>query len=186
MRLVSNTKPKDLVRFVRSGRMMRCMTATPTERTTSGWIPEVDTFAKRLVLVRLKMGWHTADPAAREYGLPKESYRWWEKGKSVPRDLIDICWKISQRTGVDFGWLYGGEAMAGEQPSSEALKWLRGSDQNEAGKKERGIKAGYGEMNDRPMFAGRPAENRPLGRPRTGSTGPGPGRPARVPRPGMR
>lgn len=143
----------------------------------------MDTFAKRLVLVRLKMGWHNADLASRQYGLPKESYRDWEKGKFIPRTLIEICWKISQRTGVDFGWLYGGDAMRGERPSEEALKWLR-VDPGQVGGE--GLNVHCAPMSDRPMFSGRPPENRPKGRPQSGSHGPGLSRPARVPRPGSR
>lgn len=92
------------------------MTYVDGAQSAGGWVPDTGTFAARLALVRHEMGWHNADAASREYGLPKESYRDWEKGKYVPRDRLEICWKISSRTGCDCGWLYGGDEMTGRLP----------------------------------------------------------------------
>jgi hypothetical protein len=89
-------------------------------------VPEVDTFAARLALIRHTMGWYNVELAARECGVPKESWRHWEKGRSTPRPnlLFVTVRKISKRTGIDFGWIYGGDTMIGETPSDEALGWL--------------------------------------------------------------
>lgn len=65
-------------------------------------MPELD-FAARLALVRNKMGWN-AKEAALACGLPAQSWRNWEAGKR-PHDYIEVCQKITDRTGVSTEWL---------------------------------------------------------------------------------
>ncbi len=52
------------------------------------------------------MGWTNVKVAAQQCGLPVESWRSWEHGR-IPRDYVTVCTRISQRTGVDLGWLAG-------------------------------------------------------------------------------
>lgn len=139
-------------------------------------MPEADTFGKRLVLLRTSMGWHNAALAANAYGIPLETYRWYEKGKGVPRDLMEKCLKISRVTGADFGWLYGGEAMAGMTPEQVLLA-------------EEGVTRPLPLLTDWLTDLGRPPDNRPkrgpqprTGGPHPGGANTGPGRPALIPR----
>jgi transcriptional regulator with XRE-family HTH domain len=152
--------------------MTRSVQEPPAPAAKSGWVPEPATFGTRLLLVRREMGWHNADAAAREYGLPKESYRYWEKDLSVPRHMIESCLRISARTGVDFGWLFGGPTMAG-RTAEEVIK------------DSYSVTCELHTVAVQPMEDTRPPDNRPIGRPRSGrkpQTGPSPVRPALIPR----
>jgi len=62
-----------------------------------------ETFAARLALVRNRMQWN-AKEAALACSLPPSSWLNWEEGM-MPRNLKEVAWDISQRTGCDFGWL---------------------------------------------------------------------------------
>jgi hypothetical protein len=53
------------------------------------------------------MGWGNVKEAARECGLPVESWRSWERDGRQPRDFIMICSQISRATGCDLSWLAG-------------------------------------------------------------------------------
>ena len=80
------------------------MTTTAVTRETTGWTVTDDTFAARLALVRLRMGWNVKE-AAREVGEPAASWRLWEMGGAIPRRQVEIAKKISTRTGCDYLWL---------------------------------------------------------------------------------
>lgn len=77
------------------------------------WAPDDSTFGARLALVRQHMRWGNVAEAARQCGLPIESWRNWEEGKR-PRDLVEVAKAISDRTGCDARWLVMG-------PTREAL-----------------------------------------------------------------
>ncbi len=80
---------------------------TNTNLPTVGWVPE-DTFGSRLAQVRQRMGWNIKE-AAQECGLPPQSWRNWESGHA-PRDLAEVCRKISEHTGVSAEWLVFGQS----------------------------------------------------------------------------
>lgn len=76
-------------------------------QTGHGWTPDDSTFGARLALIRQRMGWGNVKEAALACGLPVASWRNWERDGRMPRDVIGICRKISQTTGVDLAWLAG-------------------------------------------------------------------------------
>lgn len=83
-------------------------TARQTSRPAP-WIPDASTFGARLALIRQHMKWTNVAQAARECGVPADSWRNWEEGME-PRRLITIAMTIATRTGVDLDWLvYGPE-----------------------------------------------------------------------------
>ena len=84
------------------------------------WIPDTDTFAARLALVRREMGWNIRE-AERECGISQNLWSNWEAG-SAPRDQIKVSEKISKRTGVDLVWLMLG---AQRQPSDYKVEVSR-------------------------------------------------------------
>jgi DNA-binding XRE family transcriptional regulator len=154
----------------------------PEEKQAVGWVPEADTFARRLLLVRKEMnrgeggGWRNASEAGKQLGIATETYRFYEDGKGMPRHAIELCVKISRRTGVDFGWLYGGDTMTGRTPFDVETE-------------DAALNGYYGHVAVWPVLHDdvtdhsrpTPAASRPPGRPRT-STGPASGRPSRLPR----
>lgn len=71
------------------------------------WVPETDSFAVRLVLVRHKMGWN-AKEAALACGIKAQSWREWELSGRRPRDYEGICKQIAARTQCDLIWLMAG------------------------------------------------------------------------------
>ena len=70
------------------------------------WIP-VDTFGARLAIVRQRLKWNVSE-AARECGLKPATWKTWEELDTLPRDIFDVCTKISQRTGCRYEWLLMG------------------------------------------------------------------------------
>jgi len=78
--------------------------STQTER----WVPGVDTFAVRLVLVRHQMGWN-AKEAALACGIKPQSWREWELLGRRPRDYEGVCKQIAARTRCDLIWLMVGD-----------------------------------------------------------------------------
>jgi hypothetical protein len=80
------------------------MTTTAMQRRATGWTVNDATFAARLALVRLRMGWNVKE-AAREVGEPAASWRLWEMEGSIPRRQVEVAKKISTRTGCDYLWL---------------------------------------------------------------------------------
>lgn len=88
------------------------MTASPGERTTTGWVPDDNTIGARLILVRQRMRWTNLTYAADACNVAPETWRAWENGTNKePRNLEKIVAKIARRTGCDAGWLYGGDPL---------------------------------------------------------------------------
>jgi transcriptional regulator with XRE-family HTH domain len=79
------------------------MAATTESRD---WVPDDAALAMRLAKVRNRMGWN-AKEAATECGLPPQSWRNWEAG-TQPQDVVGVCRRISDRTGVSLQWLVFG------------------------------------------------------------------------------
>jgi len=78
-----------------------------TTQTTSAWVPDLGSYGARLALVRQHMGWNMKE-AARECGLPQNSWLGWESTGHNPRDFVRVSEAISKRTGVDLVWLMTG------------------------------------------------------------------------------
>ncbi|EFG75282.1 hypothetical protein HMPREF0591_4845 [Mycobacterium parascrofulaceum ATCC BAA-614] len=72
------------------------------------WIPDTDSFAARLVLVRHEMGWN-AKEAALACGISPQSWREWELSGRRPRDYEGVCKQIAARTKCDLIWLMVGD-----------------------------------------------------------------------------
>lgn len=85
------------------------MPANTDERQRST-IP-IDTFAARLMLVRMHAGYLTINEAAERCGLNYGSWSNWERGKQ-PRDLLGVVQAISENLGVDRDWLMWGGPLA--------------------------------------------------------------------------
>jgi len=75
------------------------------------WAPDDSTFGARLAMLRQHMRWGNVAEAARQCGLPVESWRNWEEGKR-PRDLTEVAKAIADRTGCDVYWLVWGPSRA--------------------------------------------------------------------------
>jgi hypothetical protein len=104
-----------LVLHEKSG-ILWSMTATPGERTTTGWVPVLDdsTFGARLVLIRYKKRWPGHKRAAEETGFRTATWQSWEERPGTrPRDYEEVVAQISRKSGCDAGWLYGGKPMEG-------------------------------------------------------------------------
>ena len=106
---------------------------TPGDNTstkTEGWIAADATFGARLALVRQKMGWGNIAKAAKECGVPTDSWRNWEVDGVEPRRLVTIAMTIASRTGCDYLWLVHGPGRGdypptnGLGPDSSASRWL--------------------------------------------------------------
>lgn len=87
-------------------------TAEVREPTNRGAIP-ADTFAIRLMLVRVHAGDLTQMQAAERTGLNYGSWSNWENGRQ-PRDKADVVQVISETFGIDRDWLMYGGALAPE------------------------------------------------------------------------
>ncbi len=145
--------------------MLLPMTVTQGEALTAnegaGWTVDDSELGARLALVRQRMRWNIKE-AATECGLPAASWASWEAGAS-PRQLADVCDKISRRTGADYIWLIAGSARPSGRPRSTH---------------------GYPTVTDRPATqTPRQRGNRPPGH-SSGTTSPGGGRTAYVDRSG--
>ena len=80
------------------------MATTSAMHQTTGWTVNDATFAARLALVRMRMGWNMKE-AARECGLNAQTWRLWEIDGITPRDQVKVAKQISTRTGCDYLWL---------------------------------------------------------------------------------
>lgn len=82
-------------------------------------IPE-DTFGARLAVVRQNMRWNVSE-AAGECGIKAATWRLWEDTDSLPRNIFDVCSKISRRTGFKYEWLLMGGPL--ESPKGVRSRW---------------------------------------------------------------
>lgn len=87
-------------------------TTNLAEEPTRGTIP-ADTFALRLMAVRMHAGGLTIQDAAAKAGVTNQSWSNWERGM-VPRDKADIVRAIADTFGIDRTWLMWGGALAPE------------------------------------------------------------------------
>lgn len=83
------------------------------------WTPE-DTFGTRLAIVRQRMHWNVSE-AARECGLKGATWATWEDLGTLPRNLYEVCHKISERTGCSYNWLLQGGPLA--SPDGVRNRW---------------------------------------------------------------
>jgi hypothetical protein len=86
---------------------------TPVEETSPGWVADASSFGARLALVRQRMGWGNVEKAARECGIPVETWRSWERDNREPHRLVTIAMAISNKTGCDYLWLVHGPQRGG-------------------------------------------------------------------------
>lgn len=104
------------------------MTTASDSAPITPWVPDVDSFGARLILVRHRMGWNMKE-AALACGLPQASWRGWEVDGNRPRDLVDVCRKIAKRTGASYDWLLDGRVQAASGLSREDTRsdtgWYR-------------------------------------------------------------
>jgi len=106
--------------------LINMTTSTGEGRVDSGAteqraIPQ-DTFAGRLMLVRLHAGGLTIQEAAERCGLTNQSWSNWEKGMK-PRDLLDVVNAISDGLEIDRDWLlFGGPLAPPEAAGRRQLK----------------------------------------------------------------
>ena len=92
------------------------MTTVIPPQAERGWVP-ADLLQVRLAQVRNRMGWN-AKEAAVACGFPAQSWRNWEAGQQ-PRDLVGVCERISDVTGVNVEWL-----MRGARANyADAMSW---------------------------------------------------------------
>jgi hypothetical protein len=84
------------------------MTAPEVTQDQQAWTPDDSSFGARLALVRQRMGWGNVKEAAKECGIPAESWRRWERDGIVPNRLTTICMAIATRTRCDVDWLVWG------------------------------------------------------------------------------
>jgi len=102
------------------------MTQTPhqTEALPDAWVADDSTFGARLALIRQRMQWGNVAEAARECGLPVDSWRHWERDNMEPRRLVTIAMAIATKTGCDLNWLLYGPTKALHQQRAETTHWL--------------------------------------------------------------
>lgn len=83
-------------------------TEVTTQAQATGWTPDDATFGARLALVRQRMGWGNIAKAAKECGVPTDSWRNWEVDGREPHRRVTIAMTIATRTGCDYLWLVHG------------------------------------------------------------------------------
>lgn len=71
-------------------------------------IPDASTFGARLALIRQLRGWSNVAQAARECGVPVDSWRNWEVDGRMPQRLTTIAMQIASAARVDYLWLVHG------------------------------------------------------------------------------
>jgi len=82
------------------------------------WTPDDSTFGARLALIRQRMKWGNIARAAKECGVPTDSWRNWEVDGREPHRLVTIAVTIATRTGCDLDWLvYGPNKPVGPIPT---------------------------------------------------------------------
>ena len=98
---------------------------TPVEETSPGWVADASTFGARLALVRQRMGWGNVEKAARECGIPVETWRSWERDNREPHRLVTIAMAIATKTGCDYLWLVHGPQRGGAVRTTSFLPGAR-------------------------------------------------------------
>jgi len=99
-----------------------------TSAPPQGWTVNDATFAARLALVRMRMGWNVKE-AARECGQAPATWRMWEIDGILPRHHVQVAKQISDRSGCDYLWLLlgpdrgegGGTLRFARDPLAERL-----------------------------------------------------------------
>jgi len=89
------------------------MTAPEATTPAPGWVADDSRFGARLALIRQRMGWGNIDKAARECGIPVETWRSWERDNREPQRLVTIAMAIATKTGCDYLWLVHGPSRGG-------------------------------------------------------------------------
>lgn len=79
-----------------------------TGRVAPGWTADASTFGARLALIRQRMGWGNIAKAAKECGVPTDSWRNWEVDGREPHRMVTIAMTIATKTGCDLDWLVYG------------------------------------------------------------------------------
>jgi len=82
-------------------------------QSDAGWTADDSTFGARLALIRQRMGWGNIAKAAKEVGVPTDSWRNWEVDGREPHRLVTVAMAISTKTGCDYLWLVHGPLAAG-------------------------------------------------------------------------
>lgn len=96
------------------------MSTTPaTDAPTQGWTADDSTFGARLALIRQRMGWGNIARAAKECGVPTDSWRNWEVDGREPHRLTTIAMTIATRAGCDYLWLVHGPQRGAFAPTRE-------------------------------------------------------------------
>lgn len=83
------------------------MTTGTLPTTAQPWVPNDDSFAARLALIRHRMRWNVKE-AARACGVPAASWRQWEFDEAQPRRFVEVAMKIASTVGCDVDWLIRG------------------------------------------------------------------------------
>jgi hypothetical protein len=91
---------------------MHHMTDLIAEEET--WVPSYTDFGARLAAVRWGMRWNIKE-AALACQIPPQSWRQWELGEVLPRDISTVARRIAERTGVDFLWMLSGTSRRGAE-----------------------------------------------------------------------
>lgn len=81
-----------------------------------GAIP-ADSFAARLMLIRMHAGHLSIRDAAEKCALGRGAWTNWEKG-ALPGDIIGVATVIADKLGVDRDWLLFGGSLAKDSPRS--------------------------------------------------------------------
>jgi hypothetical protein len=98
------------------------MSTTPTTaEPTQGWTADDSTFGARLALIRQRMGWGNIARAAKECGVPTDSWRNWEVDGREPHRLTTIAMTIATKAGCDCLWLVHGPERGGTVRRSDYL-----------------------------------------------------------------
>lgn len=77
------------------------------EHGSDGWTAAGESFGARLALIRHRMGWNIKE-AAVNCAIPPQTWRFWELIGGQPRNLMEVCERISRITRCDSEWLAHG------------------------------------------------------------------------------
>ena len=70
-------------------------------------------FGARLALVRQQAGWTNIRLAAIVCNLDAGSWRAWETQHRMPRNIVEVCEKVADRSGCSLIWLMTGRGEPG-------------------------------------------------------------------------